>query len=126
MGGEAGRGGRPRRGALESHVATSTDKEGARRAWETRQAARRDRQRLGARVRDLEADIAALEARRDATERGLEAAWAAGGEGPEEGVRLGRELERIRADLAAAYEAWAAAAATLEAAGADADADTDT
>jgi hypothetical protein len=78
---------------------------------------RRDRQRREARVADLEATIASLEGRRDALERDLEAAWAADGGGPEEAARLGAELERVRADLAASYEAWTAAAAALEAEG---------
>ena len=109
--------GRPRRGALENHVRAATDKEGARRAWEARQAERRGLQRLGARVRDLESTIATLEARRDETERALESAWATDGEGPEEAARLAQDLDRIRRDLATAYDAWTSAAAELEAEG---------
>ena len=112
-------GGPVRRGALENHVRAPADKADARRAWESRQAQRRDHQRRVSRVQELETRIADLEARKGRAERALEAAWTTEGGGAEEAGPLTDELERLRADLAGAYEAWTEAAAELEAGGAD-------
>jgi ATP-binding cassette subfamily F protein 3 len=107
---------RRRRGALELRsvkAAAASEKAAAEDEREARKTAARDQRRRQTEIRSLETKIARLEERKTATDRKIEAHYAAGGD-HREGRALSEEAASIKAELEALYATWTETAASLE------------